>query len=341
MSEKKDIVDTNSKKKMFRIILSLSIIIASIGIFLATYYSSINKVYDSYETTLVTNINGITEVNKNIAQFNSSQTIDIDYAKKQLPNIINDLSKLRDNLSNLDSSSKYQKQYENLKLGLDKNLLVYRQSLAILNNPSGNDVEVSMENLKTYRNDCMNLYSLIDVKNTKIELPETSLSFIDNILNYSSSAVMIRKETDIKSQQNQEFIDKIDDLSRDFLSSKSNYYSYVLKIRKKEMSYDEVLTLVDNNFVKLSDLQSKFKTLSIPHPAIATYEAFKALLSIQESYLRDFKLALTSEKIQALNAVVDSSTLDSLYTSSNTRFGEAQNYYNNFIKAYTDLKSKD
>lgn len=341
MSEEKKVVDTNSKKNIFKIILFLSIIMTSIGIFLASYYSSINKVYDSYETTLVTNINGINEINNNIAQFNSNQTIDVNYAKEQLPNIIEDLTNLRAGLTTLEPSSKYKKAHENLKSGLDKNLLVYRQSLAILNNPSGSDVEKSMANLKTYRNDCMNLYSLIDVNNLKIELPRTCLTFIDNLLNYSSSAVMIRKETNIKSQQNQEFISKIDDLSRNFSEAKINYYSSVIKARKKDMSYDELLSLVDINFIKLSAIQSKFKALSIPPTAIPTYEAFKISLSMHEDYLSDFKLALSSEKVQSLSAVVDSSILDALYTSSNARFMEVESSYNNFMKAYTELKSRE
>ena len=132
-----------------------------------------------------------------------------------------------------------------------------------------------MANLKTYRNDCMNFYSLIDIHNIKIELPKTSLTFIDNVLNYSYIAVMIKKETDIKLQQNQEFISKIDDLSRNFLDAKTNYYSYVIKVRKKEMSYDDLLSLVDDNFTKLSTVQTNFKSLSIPPSAIPTYEALK------------------------------------------------------------------
>lgn len=312
----------------------------SIGIFLASYYSSINKVYDSYETTLVTNINAINEANRNTAQFNSSQTIDIEYAKEQLPNIIKDLSDLRDDLAKSNPSSKYKKDYENLKSGLDKNLLIYRQTLAILNNPSGRDVEISMNNLKTYRNDCMDFYSLISIHNIKIALPDTSLTFIDNVLNYSYSALRIKKETDIKSQQNLEFTNKINDLSNDFLDTKTNFYSYVSKIRKKEMSYDDLLLLLNDNFTKLSNVQTNFKSLSIPSSAIPTYEAFKTVLGIYESYLRDFKLALTSEKVQVLSAVVDLATLDSLYDSSNIRFGEVDTNYNDFNKLYIEFKNK-
>ena len=186
----------------------------------------------------------------------------------------------------------------------------------------------------------MNFYSLIDINNIKIVLPQTSLTFIDNVLNYSYSALMIKKEADIKSQQNQEFINKIDSLSSSFLDTKTNFYSYVIKVRKKEMSYDDLLSLVNDNFTKLSKVQTNFKSLSIPPSAIPTYEAFKALLDIYESYLRDFKLALTSEKIQALSAVVDPSTLDALYTSSNAKFSEVENSYNDFIKVYTELKNK-
>lgn len=311
----------------------------SIGICLTSYYSYINKVYGSYKTTLVTNINGINDVNKNVSQFNSNQTIDVDYAKKQLPKIINDLSVFRDDLLNSEPTTKYIKDNENLKSGLDKNLLIYRQTLAILNNPSGADVATSMDNLKTFRNDCINFYSLIDIHNASISLPKVSLTFIDNVLDYSDTAVMIKKETNIKSQQNEEFIRNTDALSTDFLDTKTNFYSYIIKMRKKEMSYDNLSSLVDDNFTKLNKVQTEFKNLTVPTSAISTYEALKTLLDKYESYLSDFKLAMTSENAKALNAVVDSSTLDALYTSSNTLFSDVESSYNNFIKAYTLLKN--
>ncbi|MGV8983850.1 hypothetical protein [Clostridium sp.] len=338
MSEDKNIVNTKNEKITFKLILFLSITMAAIGIFLASYYSSINKVYDSYETELVNNINGINEVNKNIAQFNSLQTIDVKYAKDQLPNIITNLSKFRYNLSNSQPSSKYRKDLENLKSGLDNNILIYRQALAILNTPFGPDVTEFSTNLKTYRNDCMNFYSLININDIKIDLPQTTLAFIDNVLNDSYKALMIKKEDDIKSQQNQEFIRKIDELSKSFLDVKINYSSYVLKVRKNDMSYDELLLLVEGNFTKLSNLRSSFKNLSIPASTLPTYEAFRPLLDMYENYLRDFKLALTSEKIQALNLVVAPSVLDALYDSSNLKFGELENSYNGFVKVFTQLK---
>jgi hypothetical protein len=57
-----------------------------------------------------------------------------------------------------------------------------------------------------------------------------------------------------------------------------------------------------------------------------------------EDYLRDFKLALISEKIQALSAVVVPSASDSLYTSSNVKFSELEKYYTVFIKIFIELK---
>jgi len=341
LSEKKDTEDASKRGKIFRIILVLSIIMTSIGIFFASYYSSINKVYDSYEITLVNNINGINEVNKNIAEFfNSSGTIDVEYATKELPNTINELTKLRVNIVNSKPTSKYKKDYENLKLGLDNNLLIYRQALAILKDPSGPEVESFGATLKTYRNDCMNYYYLIDINSIKIELPKSSLTFIDNVLNESSMAIRIQKEEDIKTEQTREFISKIDVISKDFLEVKINYNSYVLKVRKKDMSYDELLLIVNDNFLKLSNVKNDFNSLSIPSSTIATYEAFKPLFEIYEIYLRDFKLALVNEKIQSLSAVVDSSASDSLYTSSNEKFAELENYYTMFIKRFTELKNK-
>lgn len=346
MGENKEIestntLDFNSKSNKFKIILLLSIIMAAIGIFAASYYSSINNVYGSYESTLVNSINQVNEANKNIATFNSNQTIDVEYAKEKLPSIIKDLNNIKSDLLNAQPTAKYKGTHDNLILGLDKNKLVYMQVVGILNNPSGADVETAMENLKTYRNDCMNSYSLIDVHNIKIALPETSLTFIDNVLNYSYSAVMIRKETDIKLQQNQEFVGKIDSLSKDFLDAKTNYYSYVIKVRKKEMSYDDLLSLINEDIFKLSTIQTKFKKdLSIPSAGIPTYEAFKILLSTHENYLRDFKLALNSEKVQVLSSVVDPVTLEALYVSSNLMFTEVDKYYNDFTKNNNELKTK-
>jgi hypothetical protein len=73
---------------------------------------------------------------------------------------------------------------------------------------------------------------------------------------------------------------------------------------------------------------------------MVTYEAFKLSLDMYESYLRDFKLALTSEKIRALSIAVDTSTLDTLYTSSNVSFDKTQNSYNRFLKVFIELKNK-
>jgi len=340
LREKKDIINAPHKKKIFRIILFLSIIITSIGIFLASYYLSVNNVYSSYKTTLVANINGINDVNKNVSQFNSNQTIDVDYAKKQLPNIINDLSVFKDNLLNSDPTTKYKKDTENLKSGLDKNLLIYKQTLAILNNPSASGIETSMQNLKTSRNDCINFYSLVDIHNTSISLPKISLTFIDNVLNYSYSAVIAKEATTIKSQQSEDFISEIDGIFADFLDTKINFHSYVIRVRKKEMSYDALSSLVDDDFEKLSKIQTIFINLSVPPSAIPSYESFKSLLDNQENYLSNFKLALTSENVQTSNAVIDSSTLDALYSSSNSLFNEVVSSYNAFVKVYAQLKNK-
>ena len=333
-------VYNDNKKKNFNILLTLSIIMLSIGIFLISYYTFMTNVYNSYKATLITNINGINDANKNISQFNSNQTIDVVYAKKQLPKIIDELSVFKDNLLNLNPTAKYKGDNDNLKSGLDENLLIYRQTLAILNNPYANNVEASMENLKTYRNDCINFYSLVDVHNTSISLPKISLSFIDNVLDYSDTAVMIKKETDIKSQQNQEFISNIDSLSTDFSNTKTNLYSYIIRIRKKDMSYDNLSMLVDDNFSKLSKFQVAFKILTVPPSAIPTYESFKIVLDKYESYLSDFKLAMTSENSKTLNTLIAPKTLNALYTSSNSLFNDVESSYTNYIKTITQLKNK-
>jgi hypothetical protein len=340
LSEEKHIVKGNKNRNKFRIMLFLSIITTSIVIFATSYYSSIYKVYDSYEDSLLNNMNSINEANKTIAIFNSNQTIDIDYAIEKLPNIIENLSTLRSQLEILEPTSKYKKEHENLRYGLDNNLLMYKRALVILNNPSNNDVNDSIETLKTFRDDCMDFYTKISIADNTITLPQTSLSFIDNLLNYSHSAFMIKKESDIKDLQVKDFTNKIDSLSKDFVDTKTNYYSFALKVRKNEMLYNEVLSLVNDNSIKLNDFKNDFnKNLSVPSPAIATYEAFRPLFQLYESYLTDFKLALTSERVQTLSSLVDSATLDTLYDSSNAKLLEVDNAYNNFIKVYTLLQN--
>jgi hypothetical protein len=106
------------------------------------------------------------------------------------------------------------------------------------------------------------------------------------------------------------------------------------------MLYNEVLSLVNDNSIKLNEFKNDFnKNLSVPSSAIATYESFRPLFQLYESYLTDFKLALTSEKVQSLSSMVNSATLDSLYDSSNAKFLEVDNAYNNFLKVYTNLQN--
>ena len=257
-----------------------------------------------------------------------------------MPKIINELSVFKDDLLNSEPTTKYKNDNNNLKSGLDKNILIYRQTLAILNSPSGNDVETSMENLKAYRNDCINFYSLIDVHSAPISLPKISLTFIDNVLDYSDAAVMIKKETDIKSLQNEEFISNIDSLSTTFSNTKTNLYSDIIRVRKKEISYDTLSLLVDNDFSQLNKFQAAFKILNVPTSAIPTYESFKIVLDKYESYLGDFKLAMTSENSKTLNTSIAPKTLNALYTSSNALYNNVESSYANYVKIITQLKNK-
>jgi hypothetical protein len=339
MSKENNIVVSNSNKYKFKIILFLSVIFISIGVFAITYYTSINKASDSYRDSLVTNMNSINEVNKSIAIFNNNQTIDVNYAKEQLPNIIENLSDLSAHLTTSDSMSKHKKDYANLKSGLDNNLLIYRTALLVLHDASASDVEESMESIKTYRDNCLYFYATIDIKETKITLPQTSLTFIDNLLNYSYSAFMTKKETDIKQQQVQDFLNIIDGFSKEFLDIKTNYYFYAIQVRKNEMSYNQLLSVVEDNSKKLKNLKTDFnKSFSIPISAIPTYETFRPLFQLYETYLSDFNIALTSEKVQSLNNILDPSALDALYISSNIKFNEVTNYYDDFIKVHLELK---
>ena len=54
------------------------------------------------------------------------------------------------------------------------------------------------------------------------------------------------------------------------------------------MSYNEVLALVDANFIKLRTVQTNFKDLSIPPSTLPTYEAFKPLLVMYDRLFKGF-----------------------------------------------------
>ena len=72
------------------------------------------------------------------------------------------------------------------------------------------------------------------------------------------------QDSDIIQDQAREFLLKLDDVSRRFLSFKTDYIEELQEIRSGSGSYDELLTLIDNQSGDYMDLKRDFLSITIP-----------------------------------------------------------------------------
>ncbi|WP_027625133.1 hypothetical protein [Clostridium lundense] len=331
------------KNKKNKIIISISLLSALIIslIFLFSYRFFFNNTDKTYEKSIKFSINNILKINNNAADYIKGESIDIDKSKKELPEKISSLVKIKDKITSLNPSEKYVKSHEYLLTGLINNIHIYEQIISILNNPEGNDIDKSLTALKNYKNKCMQYYSLINIRNTKIALNENTLKYINNCTSYVEELANLKKDKEIRKSQYTDFINEMDEVLSSFIEIKINFSEYNDKIKNKSISYESVLNNIDNTRKEFGDLRSQFSKITVPSKGIAPYKLLLKTFDNYDSYLQNYRYALSTESAQAFNNTAPDEKLKALYIEANLDYKIMNSNYNEFIKTYSYFKENN
>ncbi|MEG0308321.1 MAG: hypothetical protein RR636_10280 [Clostridium sp.] len=305
-------------------------------------YSFFNQFSSSKgKRVLYNTINSISKVNNKSKSFLDNNSLDIDTALKILPQMSDDLINISSNLN----SSKYiadnynTNDYTNLIKGLSENILIIDQLNAMLNNPYGSDIELAANNLKNFRDTTTNYYSLISYKNSIFDLGLSLNSAIDLSIDYCMSSNNLRKISEMKLAESTKFISTLGELVISLENLKCDYYSKVLECRSGNLTYELLISNLNDTLLKLNSVKSVLSQMTIPDRFSSIYDDFLEIITIYNNYLLDVKYAIVTENVRRSNKDIKKDFMDSLYISSNKIYSDMEVKYKKFINEYNSLNS--
>jgi hypothetical protein len=325
------------KNKAVIIILSvLAFVILAASVFYGTYYFIIDKSSTTYESDVKDIVNKVNDVNISVAALNKGQAIDAEKVRKELSGKIDNLSKYKQNLSDVTVTDNYKKDHQNLIAGIDKNILILRQIDAIARNSDGRDIDKAGEDLIKYRDETVASYALVNIKNIKVELPKDTITFIEYTSNYVNELVKLHRDKEISQNQNLEFINSTDALVSKFVPIKVDYATQMAAVRTENGNKDNVISLANKNKDLLDGIEQEFANLTVPSKAVNCYKLFKKTLEDYDSYIQSFIYAANNEKLSGSD--LSSDKITEIYSESTNKFSTVTKDYNDFLKSYSEFR---
>lgn len=332
----------SSKKALITLSIVLGIIIIGASVFYGTYYFFINKSNSSYIGVVKEEVAKIKTANENSSAFTKGQTIDTNVITKYLPESIASLQSSKSTLNSLVVTDKYSSDHNNLLLGLENNILMYKEILSIVRDTESPTLDSSLVELQQKRDSCMNYYSLVSIKGIKISLPKESINFLNNSIAYTQKQIRQNADAQIVSSQNRDFMLSFNDTLNDFTQIKKNYMSSIVEARKNVNGYEYILKELSNTENTLNEIKTALSELAIPKDATPVYEAFTNIVSEYDEYLQSLKYAVRTEQITSVpgSSFSNKDALDKLYESPNEQIKTIENNYRSFSKLYSEFEDK-
>lgn len=330
---------SNSKK-----IKNLSIIAAAIlsclVIFLSTYAIFIHKTNSYYVGKVKIEIDKINEVNSASNIFIKDKSIDEAKVTESIPSTIKKLQSSQASIKELQAAGKYKDDQDNLLLGLENNISIYKQILKIVKNKENPNLDNLITQLKQYRDECMDHYALVSIKNVNLKLPHESLELVSGTITYAEEQIVKNTDAKIKASQNQNFLLSFNEILDEFNKIKKNYTGDIVSARNSLSGFDNLLMKIENIEVKVDEVRNKLSNLSVPEDAQELCELFTNVLDQYDIYLQNLKYAVKTESLTSVSGVSDNKSFDSLYSTPQNQIKVVENTYTDFIKAYTRFKNE-
>lgn len=309
----------------------------AIGLFLISYNFFSKNTYKGYDKFLVSNISKIQEINDECRYFNTSDSIDKNKALKKIPSISYDLSNIKNTLSEKPPAD-LNDNYNNLLKGLENNILIIQQAEAMLNNPTGKDIEQASKNLVSYKDTANNYYSLISIKNINFSTGSNLNQTVENTINYCLTSNNLKKGVEIKVEQYNGLVAKIEELNKTFQDNKVDYYPEAMKARKGIISYELIISNIDRGILILENLKSSLNEIIVPNDGLSIYRKFKGVLDTYDNYLKNIKYSIATESVHNSKGNAKEDFLDSLYITSKELFSEVEVNHKEFLIQYDKFK---
>ncbi|MFA9398139.1 MAG: hypothetical protein ACERKV_07730 [Clostridiaceae bacterium] len=327
------------KKLFWTLSIITMIILLSVLVFYIAFNYNIKQSYGDYEDTINTEIDKINQIN----QLNFEDELTNENVDTFIPVIdenISSLKEIKNTLSSYANISEYTEMQKNLISGVNKNILIYKQISLILNNPDGINLDKSAEDLMGYKDSTIESYLSVSNLNFEISLPDKMLTFTDQTYDFAINNFRLNKDNQIKLDQNIAFVNSINEIIKNFLNTKKDFYTTVYYARTSK-DFDGVVSKINENSKEFVSIKTNFEKLSPPSSeASDCYNKLDSLIDSYSSYLQSIKFAVQTEESMTTDEPIESDDLDDIYMSSNDKFELVSKNYSLFTTSLENYKSK-
>lgn len=327
-------------KKVSKVI---AVVIAIILLFLASY--SLFSFFSPTKEQMYLNdlMDSIDDTNNQSKSFIDDSNLNIEKALKTLPKMRENLYSIAIDIGNSKYSyePKYSQSFSSLSKGLNENILLLDQLYAMLSNPFGKDLELAGESLKIYRDSSETYYNLIEYKNSTFSLSSSLKLLVDETLDYCISSNNAKKIEEIKATEAKIFLSKLNELIISMDKLMVNYYDKVMDCRTNKMTYELLISKLDDTISKMDSVKNVLSQMTIPNEFVSLYNSFSEVVNLYNKYVFDVKYAIVTESVRREKPDITEDYMDSLYESSSKTYENLQKKYKNFTKEYNKFKGNN
>lgn len=329
--------NAQTKKTIF---YAITFVLICVLVFFSAYYFSIKRALHNYEKTVLLQISYINKTNDSTSKFTKGQTIDTFKVINELPSTIDSLKSYKNSIENALIFEKYKNDNNHLIQGLNNNIDLYEQILLACKSPENPNLKNILTQVQKYKDNCMNDYSLVYIKNSEITLSNDCLDFINNSIFFIEKQVRNNLNKAIYNTENKDFFKTFDEIIESFNIINKDFSHNIPKTKEDTALYDELITSINNVQTSLKGLKSTLSNIKVPKQHANTYNSFMQILEDYNVYVQDIKYTIKTEQLAPLQENTNA-TISKLYESSNKKFDQFKIDYSKFLEEYSQLKNCD
>lgn len=323
--------------KLFLFLCIFSAIFA--GVFLFAFNKSAENSYSKSDLFLSETVDSINKLNASINAEGSITSIS-GSLKIDLEDARDSLLKIKNELNSKNIPSKYEELSDNISMGLEYNINLYKEILRIPNIKSSNAMQGVLEDLNDNANKCISYYGKTADSDFKVNFSENQSILIGKIQKLILEKKIVLDKKMLQNSLKEKYIAELNTVYSQFLQFYQNRNKdAALTSAQKNNQYDELIESLENEIKSINGLL-KNVTPIIPAPdSTDITEDLSDLLYDYVMYLQFFKHSVSFEMNSAEMITDDvKAQLDKFYETSKENLQKCETSYRTFETKFQKLK---
>lgn len=345
---KKPLISTKKSRFLRFLGLFLGITLFLILVFSVTYFPIVNKPNKEYKNAIKTISEVISDTNHKCSSYKSGNSIEEEKLKENIPQFISKLKEANSTITTISIPSNYRDDHKNLLTGLDNNIKLYQQMLAILSNPKSNDLTESLNDFKGYLQSTRNSYFVINDSMYSVKLDKTFNDFTNDFINYTNHKITENTQNANLLEKQSKFINKFDSTLNSFqkLLSDSDLKYSLSRIHQDNYDYTNILKEIKDLKSSFESFSEEFDKITFPEEANSLKEKSTSLKSNLKTQIENLDSLITSEYTDVFSASSEkkAKTLqkhyESLYTEIDENLKTLTSSFNSLSYEFISYRSK-